>query len=298
MFQHGMSFASQDFMNKPGRKGRRMGRGTGKGKRPGRGGIEAELEKVGRIAGLLWDKGWAERNAGNISVNVTGLAMAGRRRAGRQAVELRRACPALSGAQILISGTGSRMRDVAADPGRFTCLVRIPEGGSGFASCDPGPAGMMPSSELPAHLAVHELLASCGRPEKAVIHTHPGKLIALSHCPALGGEGRLDAALRIMHPEVSAVYPEGIGFAPYETPGSEELALACVKALESRRIVMWEKHGVVAVGATLDDAFDAIDTMEKAANLYLDCLAAGFEPEGLSEGQLETLRAAFGRSRA
>lgn len=36
----------------------------------------ALMEEIGRIAevaGYLWTKGWAERNGGNISVNVTSL---------------------------------------------------------------------------------------------------------------------------------------------------------------------------------------------------------------------------------
>lgn len=255
-------------------------------------GLKAVLEQISRTAGLLWVKGWAERNAGNISVNVTGIAR-GRGAEGAK-VALARSYPALAGAEILISGTGSRMRDIARDASGFTCVVRVPEDGSGTVAVNPGPGCMRPSSELPAHLAVHERIASEGRAEKAVIHTHPGRLIALSHDPGMKCEAAINAALRRMHPEVSAVYPEGIGFAPYETPGSESLARASVDAFASRRIVIWEKHGVVAVGAGLDEAFDAIDTMEKAAGILLDCRAAGFEPEGLTDGQLDAIRAAFG----
>ena len=33
--------------------------------------LTAEVEKVAEVAGYLWEKGWAERNGGNITVNVT-----------------------------------------------------------------------------------------------------------------------------------------------------------------------------------------------------------------------------------
>ena len=33
--------------------------------------LKAEIEKVAEVAGYLWQKGWAERNGGNITVNVT-----------------------------------------------------------------------------------------------------------------------------------------------------------------------------------------------------------------------------------
>lgn len=33
--------------------------------------LKAEVEKVAEVAGYLWEKGWAERNGGNITVNIT-----------------------------------------------------------------------------------------------------------------------------------------------------------------------------------------------------------------------------------
>ena len=37
----------------------------------GRPALAREVEKVAEVAGYLWQKGWAERNGGNITVNVT-----------------------------------------------------------------------------------------------------------------------------------------------------------------------------------------------------------------------------------
>ena len=33
--------------------------------------LTAEVEKVAEVAGYLWQKGWAERNGGNITINIT-----------------------------------------------------------------------------------------------------------------------------------------------------------------------------------------------------------------------------------
>lgn len=33
--------------------------------------LRREIEKVSEVAGYLWEKGWAERNGGNIVVNVS-----------------------------------------------------------------------------------------------------------------------------------------------------------------------------------------------------------------------------------
>ena len=37
----------------------------------GRPALEKEVMKVAEVAGYLWQKGWAERNGGNITINVT-----------------------------------------------------------------------------------------------------------------------------------------------------------------------------------------------------------------------------------
>ena len=37
----------------------------------GRPALKKEVEKIAEVAGYLWQNGWAERNGGNITVNVT-----------------------------------------------------------------------------------------------------------------------------------------------------------------------------------------------------------------------------------
>ena len=39
----------------------------------GRPALKKEVEKIAEVAGYLWQNGWAERNGGNITVNVTDL---------------------------------------------------------------------------------------------------------------------------------------------------------------------------------------------------------------------------------
>ncbi|MBK5244217.1 MAG: hypothetical protein JJE18_04175, partial [Eubacteriaceae bacterium] len=33
--------------------------------------VQKELKKISKVAGYLWQREWAERNAGNISMNLT-----------------------------------------------------------------------------------------------------------------------------------------------------------------------------------------------------------------------------------
>ena len=40
----------------------------------GRPALQQEIEKIAEVAGYLWQNGWAERNGGNITVNITEYA--------------------------------------------------------------------------------------------------------------------------------------------------------------------------------------------------------------------------------
>jgi rhamnulose-1-phosphate aldolase len=97
-----------------------------------------------------------------------------------------------------------------------------------------------------------------------------------------------------VHPEVKVTVPRGVGLAPYTLPGSEALGRATVAALErDHPVVLWAKHGVVAVGAGVAAAFDLVDTLNKAAQLVLLCHGAGQAPEGLGAADLAELVRAF-----
>ena len=121
----------------------------------------------------------------------------------------------------------------------------------------------------------------------------PQKVIALKYkvvMLARDDDGKaVDRVLWSMHPEVKVFLPEGIGFAPYRVPGSEDLADVTLAALADHRLALWAKHGCVAVGRNLLAAFDLIDVANKGAELYLLCKSAGVEPEGLSEDELKAL---------
>jgi len=84
-----------------------------------------------------------------------------------------------------------------------------------------------------------------------------------------------------------------LGLIPYAVTGSKELAKASREKLKKYRLALWDKHGVIASGRTLDEALDRVEMVEKAAALYLLLKSSGTEPAGLSDEQVTaTLRAA------
>jgi rhamnulose-1-phosphate aldolase len=246
--------------------------------------------EMAAVAEYLWHKGWAERNAGNMSVNVSHCA--GKEDLGKKPLnmKLEKAFPGLEGQFLMLSGSGTRMRDLAKKPMDNTCLVKIGRGGEDYLMKASGKTGLLPTSELPTHLAIHQKLLQEGRSEKAVLHTHVNELIALTQIKPYTGERAINELLWGMHPETILFLPDGAGFVPYTLPGTQNIAVKTLEALEDHRLVIWEKHGCLAIGESLFDAFDQIDILAKSAGIFFMCRNAGFDPEGLSKTQLEDIR--------
>ena len=65
------------------------------------------------------------------------------------------------------------------------------------------------------------------------------------------------------------------------------------EAVTNDDVVMWEKHGVFAVGTDVMDAFDQIDVLTKAAQIYINARCMGFEPDGMTKEQMQELTDVF-----
>jgi rhamnulose-1-phosphate aldolase len=256
--------------------------------------LEAVAHQMAEVGTYLWTRGWAERNAGNLSVDVTELVPSKEPDPARCVkVPGAIAQPELAGRCFFITATGARLRELADRDSRCLLLVRIEERLDGYRILWGREETSLATSELPAHLEVHGFLRKSASPCNALVHTHPTHLIALTQIESLAREDALNQLLWSMHPEVKVFLPEGVGFAPYRCPGSTELAAATVEALRDHRLCLWEKHGCVCVGHDIVEAFDLIDTADKAAQIYLLCRAAGHEPQGLSPEQLDELGRRF-----
>jgi rhamnulose-1-phosphate aldolase len=143
-----------------------------------------------------------------------------------------------------------------------------------------------PTSEFPAHLSIHAMCAS-ERPEiRAVLHTHPPNLVAMSHLPDMQAPGALNNAVRRMHPECFVLVPKGIEHVGFRTPGSMDLGEATRDALRKRNVALWSKHGIVSIAPDLEKALDQVEILEKAATIYLLARGAGIRPVGISDKQI------------
>ncbi|WP_417067793.1 rhamnulose-1-phosphate aldolase [Niveibacterium terrae] len=265
--------------------------------------VRAEIEKVVEISAYLWQREWAERNGGNISVDLTEIF-------GEPPSDLSQFPHCLlsvaagsgsfptdaAGHIFFVKGTGERIRELRA-PDLAGCVLRIDDKAEGYHILwgGRGQPDFRPTSEFISHVEIVMDKFRSGSGDRCVIHTHPLELIALSHHPKYAHDelAYTDVCWKML-PEVRAFVPRGIGIVPYCMPGSKAMAEGTTAKLRRHDVAVWEKHGAVATGRDALTAYDFIDVANKGAKLFLKCLAAGFEPEGVSAQAMQELKETFG----
>jgi rhamnulose-1-phosphate aldolase len=210
------------------------------------------LDDIARTAAELWSRGWAEANAGNLSIR-------------------------LSPTRLLVKRAGTRMRDLARDTQSGLCVLTHRSYSSDGSH--PLPAGSRPTSELPTHLAVQQVLEQSRPGDRAVLHTHPTSLVALCHL--VPDPKRLLRVLLRMHVEAPILLEDRLTAIQVQTPGSEALARSTARALEQFSAVIWPFHGIVATGPDLASALDIMELTDKMARMALDVLSRLRRPRGI-----------------
>lgn len=205
------------------------------------------LDQLAKIGPLIWQRNWAEANGGNVSIRLGDYP--------DNFVEP---------VYYLVSRTGSRYRQFATDPMKSLMIVELHE--DGWVGHDPE-AG--PTSEWNAHIKIHRHLRSRGSAAGVILHAHPNAVIGISHQPVFKDEARLNEVLSSMLPELPLFLPNGISCCGLHAPGSLELALASQCCLQDRNAIIWEKHGLLTIGETLDQAFDYMEVIVKACEICL-----------------------------
>ena len=130
-----------------------------------------------------------------------------------------------------------------------------------------------PSSEWRFHASLYR-----ARPDaRAIVHTHSPRATALS-CAR--------RPIPAFHYMIALAGGPDVRCAQYATFGSQELADNAVAAIEGRKAVLLANHGVIALGAGLDGAYQIAAEVENLAGQYLALLAAGLEPVILDEAEM------------
>jgi rhamnulose-1-phosphate aldolase len=237
--------------------------------------LKIHFKEISETALYLWERGWAERNAGNFSINLTGEVQFDLNRIAVLPVHsFKKSYHNLKNNFILVSPTGSRMREISKEPLKYCLILHISNTGQEYQYFHLSGDGkiltpvLQPTSELQTHIAYQDLLREMNSDDKAVLHSHSTEIIALTHLKKYTRKKKLNKLLLKMHPEVEMFIPEGVGLVPVITPGTEEIAKFTLESARNHRVVIWEKHGCFAAGKSLSDAFDLIDIVSKCAKIF------------------------------
>ncbi|MFA6288846.1 MAG: class II aldolase/adducin family protein [Opitutaceae bacterium] len=131
-----------------------------------------------------------------------------------------------------------------------------------------------PSSEFPFHRQIYERRTDI----KAIVHAHPGALVAFSICRKLP-----DTRVQTHAHSVCGK----VAYAAYACPGSEELGRNIAETFAGGAdCVMLENHGVVIGGRDLREAFQRFETLEFVAQTIVKASDLGglrtLPPEALA----------------
>ena len=124
------------------------------------------------------------------------------------------------------------------------------------------------------------------------MHCHPTNLIAMTHVVPLDS-ARFTEILWKMQTESIVVFPEGVAVLPWMLCGGTEIGLATAKKIEEGyRSVAWGQHGLFGMGKDLDEAYGLIETIEKAAEIYM-LIADKKVLQSISNDNLKEIAKAF-----
>lgn len=228
------------------------------------------INSVTEILDLLYKHGWDERNGGNLSYMLTEK-------------EVLSVCPIsvfkrefkyedfdlsdLIGKYFIITGTGKYFKNCLKDPKNNLGIVKVKDAHTlqllwGYND------GGRPTSECPTHLLCHNERLKVDPKHRLVIHCHPTNVIAMTHILPLDSNKFTDILWK-MQTESIVVFPEGVAVLPWILCGGTEIGKQTSNLMKEYRSVIWAQHGIFCTGTSLDEVFGLIETIEKAAEIYM-----------------------------
>lgn len=256
------------------------------------------IHELGQAGRQVTELGAAEGSAGNLSIFVRKLSALPKKWRSYGIQPLPAEAASLAEGWLIVTGTGRRLRDVLPAPQRSLCLLHILPGGEQAERF--GLQDVRPTSELNSHLAIHaDQAASAGGTLDfhAVVHAQPVYITFLSHIERYADPLEFNRRLLRWEPETILVFPQGLGLALFQVPGSPEQMRVTVEALRRHRLVVWQRHGVVTRSAqSILQAADLVEYAETAAHYEYLNLQAGEPSQGLDSAELRRICQAYGVS--
>ena len=252
------------------------------------------VEEMKKITLNMYNQGWDERNGGNISY------MLDEKEVGEyldlenviRVIPTGFSAKELAGKIFIVTGTGKYFKNIYDNPETNLGIIRISEDGENAELLWGYKDGGKFTSELPAHLMSHMARLSVNPENRVIMHSHPTNTLAMNFIHKLD-EKEFTHSLWQTCTECIVVFPDGIGVLPWMVCGTNEIGIATAEKMKEYRLVIWGMHGIYGAGKDIDEAFGLIETVEKAAQLYM--LTAGLpRVNTIKDEELDEVAKAFG----
>lgn len=141
--------------------------------------------------------------------------------------------------------------------------------------------GPKPSSETPMHTVIYRDLAAVG----SICHTHSPYAITF----AMLGEDIPTANIELM--ACGAPIP----VTPWACPGTSKAGEVAVEIFGNRsslKVILLRSHGLVAIGASVENAFETAYKAEVGLGAYHRALQVG-KPKPITDAQIAEIRATY-----
>lgn len=244
----------------------------------------------------MWELGWDERNGGNISYLLDTIEVEKYIDVDKvkNTITLPLPVPELAGRYFIVTGTGKYFKNVTLAPEVNLGVIRVARDGKtadviwGFED------GGRPTSELAAHFMSHIERLKQDPMHHVVMHCHATNVIAMTFVHDLD-EKAFTKTLWQMCTECLVVFPDGVSVLPWIIPGTNEIGRATAEKMKQTRVVVWPQHGIFGAGVDMEETFGLIETVEKAAQVYM-LVSAHKEniKQTISDVELADLAKAFG----
>lgn len=218
----------------------------------------------------MYRLGWDERNGGNISYLLDATEVAEYLDPNHviRTISTGFDAPELIGKIFIVTGTGKYFKNVKSNPETNLGIIRIAKDGTTAELLWGYNDGGKFTSELPAHLMSHRARLKVDPENRVVMHSHPTNTLAMNYVHELD-EKKFTHTLWEMCTECIVVFPDGVGVLPWMLCGTNEIGEATAEKMKEFRLVIWGMHGIYGAGKTMDETFGLIETVEKAAQIYM-----------------------------
>lgn len=252
------------------------------------------VREICEITYHMWSMGWDERNGGNISclLDKEEVAAYVDIEHVERTLPLSFPVPELRDKYFIVTGSGKYFKNIISDPKSNLGIVRVNETGDQLDVLWGLRDDAVPTSELPSHFMSHIERLKVDPNHRVVMHTHATNVIAMTFVHELD-EKKFTKTLWQMCTECLVVFPDGVSILPWLVPGTSEIGRQTADKMKDHRVVIWPHHGIFGTGASLDDAFGLIETVEKAAQIYMLASHQGIK-QTITDQQLLDLAQAFG----